>query len=83
MGYLKETIGYCFYHRINKKLFVSKHAIFLEKEFVLENFLFCLDIIFLYQFLYINTNFFFIQSYSPFDIVVAVVFQSIFLLEIY
>jgi hypothetical protein len=36
MGYLKETIGYCFYHCIYKKLFVLKHDIFPEKEFVLK-----------------------------------------------
>jgi len=36
MGYLKETIGYSFYHCIDKKLFVLKHDIFPEKEFVLE-----------------------------------------------
>ena len=36
VGYPKETIGYYFYHTLEKKVFVSKHAIFLEKEFLLK-----------------------------------------------
>ena len=36
IGYLKESIGYCFYHCIDKTLFVSKHAIFPDKKFVLK-----------------------------------------------
>ena len=36
VGYLKKTIGYYFYNPIEQKEFVSKHATFLEKEFLLE-----------------------------------------------
>ena len=36
VGYPKETIGYYFYHSLEHKIFVSKHAIFLEKEFLLK-----------------------------------------------
>ena len=31
----KETIGYQFFNTLEQSLFVSKHAIFLEKEFLL------------------------------------------------
>jgi len=34
--YPKQTTEYYFYHPVEQKIFVSKHAIFLEKEFVLE-----------------------------------------------
>jgi hypothetical protein len=34
--YLKESIGYYFYHLVEQKIFVSKYANFLEKEFVIE-----------------------------------------------
>ena len=30
--YPKETIGYCFYHTLKQKLFVSKNAVFLRKR---------------------------------------------------
>ena len=36
VGYPKKTIGYYFYNPLEQKVFVSKHAIFLEKEFLLE-----------------------------------------------
>ena len=36
MDYLKESIGYYFYHPTQQKVFVGKHAIFLEKEFIEE-----------------------------------------------
>ena len=36
IGYPKETIGYYFYHPLEQKVFVSKHAVFLEKEFLLK-----------------------------------------------
>ena len=32
--YLKETIGYTFYHRSEGKIFVAKNGSFLEKEFL-------------------------------------------------
>ena len=35
VGYPKETMGYQFYNTLEKRLFVSKHAVFLEKEFLL------------------------------------------------
>ena len=35
MGYPKETLGYYFYHTLEQKVFVSKHAVFLEKKFLL------------------------------------------------
>ena len=35
VGYPKETRGYQFYNASEQRLFVSKHAIFLEKEFLL------------------------------------------------
>ena len=34
MGYPKETLGYYFY--TDHRVFVSRHATFLEKEFILE-----------------------------------------------
>ena len=33
-GYPKETKGYYFYHTSEQKVFVSRHATFLEKEFL-------------------------------------------------
>ena len=36
VGYPKETIGYHFYHTLEQKVFVSKNAVFLEKEFLLK-----------------------------------------------
>ena len=36
IGYLKETIGYTFYHRSEGKIFVAKTASFLEKESLLK-----------------------------------------------
>ena len=36
MGYPKQIKGYYFYHPIEQKVFVSKHAIFLENEILLE-----------------------------------------------
>ena len=36
VGYPKETIEYYFYNPLEQKVFVSKHAIFLEKGFLLE-----------------------------------------------
>ena len=35
VGYPKETMGYQFYNALEQRLFVSKHDIFLEKEFLL------------------------------------------------
>ena len=32
--YLKETVGYTFYHRSEGKTFVAKNGSFLEKEFL-------------------------------------------------
>ena len=37
MGYAKETRGYYFYNPLKQKVFVSKHATFLEKEFLKES----------------------------------------------
>jgi hypothetical protein len=34
MGYIKETIGYYFYHPIEQKLFFSKHVAFIEKKII-------------------------------------------------
>jgi hypothetical protein len=31
VGYPKQTAGYYFYHSVKQKVFVSKHATFLEK----------------------------------------------------
>ena len=36
VGYPKETQGYYFYHTLEQKVFVLKHAVFLEKEFLLK-----------------------------------------------
>ena len=36
VGYPKETWGYYFYHTLEQKVFVSRHAVFLEKEFILK-----------------------------------------------
>ena len=36
VGYPKEIIGYYFYNSTKQKVFVSKHATFLEKKFLLE-----------------------------------------------
>ena len=36
VGYPKESIGYLFYHPTEHKVFVSKYATFMEKEFILE-----------------------------------------------
>ena len=35
VGYPKETMGYQFYKTLEQRLFVSKHVVFLEKEFLL------------------------------------------------
>ena len=35
VGYPKETMRYQFYNTLEQRLFVSKHAVFLEKEFLL------------------------------------------------
>ena len=35
VGYPKETMGYQFYNALEQRLFISKNAIFLEKEFLL------------------------------------------------
>ena len=35
VGYPKEPKGYYFYNSFDQKVFVSKHATFLEKEFLL------------------------------------------------
>ena len=34
IGYLKETVGYTFYHRSECNIFVAKNGSFLEKEFL-------------------------------------------------
>ncbi|VFQ93898.1 unnamed protein product [Cuscuta campestris] len=34
VGYPKETRGYSFYHPIDKKVFVARNGVFLEKEFL-------------------------------------------------
>src|SRR4051812_40128262 len=34
IGYPKETVGYTFYHRSERKTFVAKNGSFLEKEFL-------------------------------------------------
>ena len=36
VGYSKKTIRYYFYNALEQKVFVSKHVIFLEKEFLLK-----------------------------------------------
>ena len=35
VGYPKEIKGYYFYHSLERKVFVSRHAIFLENEILL------------------------------------------------
>ena len=37
VGYPKETMGYQFYNSLKQKVFVSKHVVFLEKEFLLRD----------------------------------------------
>ena len=37
VGYPKETMGYQFYNSLEQKVFVSKHVVFLEKEFLLRD----------------------------------------------
>ncbi len=34
VGYSKETNGYYFYNPTEHKVFVARHAVFLEKEFI-------------------------------------------------
>ena len=34
MGYPRETLGYYFYNREEGKMFVARHGVFLEKEFL-------------------------------------------------
>ena len=34
VGYPKESIGCCFYNPTQQRVFVSRHAMFLEKEFI-------------------------------------------------
>ena len=34
--YPRDSIGYLFYHPTEQKVFFSRHAIFLEKEFILQ-----------------------------------------------
>ena len=36
MGYPKESFGYYFYNPNEQKVFVLRHATFLEREFILE-----------------------------------------------
>ena len=36
VSYPKESIGYYFYNLTQQKVFVGRHAIFLEKEFIQE-----------------------------------------------
>ena len=36
VGYPKELQGYYFYHTLEQKVFVSRNAVFLEKEFLLK-----------------------------------------------
>ena len=36
VGYPRDSIGYLFNHPTEQKVFVSRHAIFLEKEFILQ-----------------------------------------------
>ena len=37
VGYPKETMGYQFYNSLKQKVFVSKHVVLLEKEFLLRD----------------------------------------------
>ena len=34
VGYPKETIGYQFYRTLEQRLLVSKHVVFLKKDFL-------------------------------------------------
>ena len=36
IGYPRNSIGYLFYHPTEQKVFVSRHATFMKKEFILE-----------------------------------------------
>ena len=36
IGYPRDSIGYLFYHPTEQKVFVSRHATFMEKEFILQ-----------------------------------------------
>ena len=36
VGYPRDSIGYQFYHPTEQKIFVSRHATFLEEEFILQ-----------------------------------------------
>ena len=36
VGFSRDSIGYQFYHLTNQKVFVSRHATFLEEEFILQ-----------------------------------------------
>jgi hypothetical protein len=36
IGYPKEGVGHYFWHPQEQKVFVAKHAVFLEKEFLLD-----------------------------------------------
>ena len=36
IGYPKDNIGYPFYHPTKQKIFVSRHATFMKKEFFLQ-----------------------------------------------
>ena len=36
VGYPRDSIGYLFFHPTEQKVFVSRHATFLEKEFILQ-----------------------------------------------
>ena len=36
VGYPKEIMGYYFYNPLEQKVFVSRNAVFLEKEFLLK-----------------------------------------------
>ena len=37
VGYPKETVGYHFYNSLEQKVFVSKHVVLLEKQFLLRD----------------------------------------------
>ncbi|KAL0449564.1 UNVERIFIED_CONTAM: hypothetical protein Slati_1512800 [Sesamum latifolium] len=37
IGYPKETVGYYFYDPIEQKIFISRNAVFLEKDFLSDN----------------------------------------------
>ena len=36
IGYPKDSFGYCFYCPSDQRIVISRHAVFLEKEFILE-----------------------------------------------